>query len=386
MKAIIYISQFLKPGAVENLSLDLSYNLIKLGCEVDLVVNDCEYKYQINDKRILKIKSDFKIHFLEIDNGINIQNMTLLIIKLRNILINNNINFIETTSRGTSIIASLACIKIATIHIAGIHQVYETFRENSFIYKLWGLLAKLSKKNRYYAVSLLAMQKWIDYARIGSDQIHLVHNSLSLSILNYKINDNFDLKKEFNIPNSCNIVINAGRVCKDKGQDITLKGLIPLLKKYNIHLFFIGDVDLGISGTQDMLNEMDDLIRHNNVSNFVHFLGYRKDIYDLMSSADLLVHTPRAEAFGLILIEAMYLGLPIISSNAEAISEVLNGSDTLVLEKNNPRSLQKFLDIFFSLKNEEIKKIKLSGISHVKKYSSQLRATKILEIYNNNYY
>ena len=173
---------------------------------------------------------------------------------------------------------------------------------------------------------------------------------------------------------------------KDKGQDITLKGLIPLLKNNKVHLFFIGEIDLSISGTQNMLNEMKELINQNKLSNSVHFTGYRKDIFDLMNCADLLVHTPRAEAFGLVLIESMYLGLPIISSNIEAIPEVLNGSETIVLEKNNAVNLQESIDYFFGLKSDEIKKIKHSGISHVKKFSPQFRAIQILKIYNNNYY
>jgi glycosyltransferase involved in cell wall biosynthesis len=52
-------------------------------------------------------------------------------------------------------------------------------------------------------------------------------------------------------------------------------------------------------------------------------LGYRSDANALLAAADLFVHLPRHEGFGLVLLEAVAAGTPIVASNVGGIPEVL---------------------------------------------------------------
>jgi len=60
----------------------------------------------------------------------------------------------------------------------------------------------------------------------------------------------------------------------------------------------------------------------------VRFLGRRDDMLDLMHAADLLVHPAPAEPFGLVLIEAMAAGLPVIATNGGAAPEIIEPEQT----------------------------------------------------------
>ena len=53
----------------------------------------------------------------------------------------------------------------------------------------------------------------------------------------------------------------------------------------------------------------------------ITFLGYRRDVADLMSAADLLVHPARYEAYGLAVHEALCCGVPVIVSSSAGIAE-----------------------------------------------------------------
>lgn len=52
------------------------------------------------------------------------------------------------------------------------------------------------------------------------------------------------------------------------------------------------------------------------VEDRVHFLGGRNDVFDWMLAADLLVHPARSESAGMILLEALTAGLPVLATDA----------------------------------------------------------------------
>jgi len=60
----------------------------------------------------------------------------------------------------------------------------------------------------------------------------------------------------------------------------------------------------------------------------------------LMASCDLLVHPARIEGFGLVLAEALAAGLPVVASNVDGIPEVLAGTDSLMVQPDDPEALR----------------------------------------------
>ena len=75
------------------------------------------------------------------------------------------------------------------------------------------------------------------------------------------------------------------------------------------------------------------------------FLGCRRDIPELLGQADLFAFsTTPSEGFGIVLIEAMAAGLPVIASDVPACREVLaNGKAGLLLDPNDLNAWEKTL-------------------------------------------
>jgi len=67
----------------------------------------------------------------------------------------------------------------------------------------------------------------------------------------------------------------------------------------------------------------------------VHFLGYRRDVADLMRAADIFVFPSRYEACSLVSLEALASGLPIITATTAGGSEVITESCGVVLPDPN---------------------------------------------------
>ena len=60
-------------------------------------------------------------------------------------------------------------------------------------------------------------------------------------------------------------------------------------------------------------------------------MGERSDVVDLMCSADVLVFCSESEAMGWVIVEAMAVGLPVVTSNAEGPTEIVSDSKTGLL-------------------------------------------------------
>jgi glycosyltransferase involved in cell wall biosynthesis len=79
--------------------------------------------------------------------------------------------------------------------------------------------------------------------------------------------------------------------------------------------------------------------RSLGIEDQVRFLGLRLDAQTLLSGHRVFVHAATRESFGIVIIEAMGSGLPVVSSDAGGITEIFEaGVEGLVWPLDDPRS------------------------------------------------
>lgn len=120
------------------------------------------------------------------------------------------------------------------------------------------------------------------------------------------------------------IFIACGRLSPEKGFEKLINAFSNVVKKYpETHLFIAGDGPLK--------DELKNVIQCNGLTHAVTLLGYIKNPFPLMKRADCFVFSSDYEGQGLVVLEALILGCPVISTDVVGPRSLLeNGEGKLV--------------------------------------------------------
>lgn len=340
MKILVFTPQFHQLGGAERSVVELAVELNKRGIHTDIL---CMYTENIpgvhEAKQSLLEDGIPAIHFLGMHVHPTIVSMFPAIMRLRRLVREEGYDVIETSMLSPSVIACWGLKGLGVAHVVGIRHVYRRDREKSKQHKFLRFSVRCNNKVRFYAISDFGCEHWIEFSGTLPKYSRTIHNSIPDSFFNVRANKN-ELRQELEIPEDACLAIYVGRYAAYKGIDTLLNALGPILVNNNMYLLYVGSPDLSVAGTEIMLEQMKTLISNENWNEVVRFLGQRNDIPNLLASADVLVHVTRTEAFGRTLAEAMAAGLPVVASNVEAVPEVLEGSDSIMVPENDPLALR----------------------------------------------
>lgn len=136
-----------------------------------------------------------------------------------------------------------------------------------------------------------------------------------------------------------------------------------------------------IVGAGELEEKLKRLAEDLNISSNTIWTGKRADVASVIKCMDIFVLPSVYEGFGLVLLEAMAAGVPIIASNVSAIPEVLEqGNCGLLFAAENEEELFKCMN---RMQSESLRaEYKSKGLARVKKdFSREKMAFATQEIY-----
>jgi len=104
------------------------------------------------------------------------------------------------------------------------------------------------------------------------------------------------------------------------------KDLVTLILAFKIVVKKFPSATLEIVGDGPQFHDLLNLVRQIGIQNHVEFKGRLMDVYPFLEKLDTFVLTSKYEGFGMVLLEAIDAGVPIIASNSASIPEVLGES------------------------------------------------------------
>ena len=144
-----------------------------------------------------------------------------------------------------------------------------------------------------------------------------------------------------------------GSISKSKGTKELVDWFEWIAKKNSIaRLTIVGN------GSESYLKYIRDYIRNKNLENRIKMLGYSDNIIQLLRENDIFISATQSESFGLVFIEAMIQGLPIITRQIAVLEELIPQGNLFI--KNDQISESDF--------NAFIKRVKSGSVSKANAY------------------
>jgi len=139
-------------------------------------------------------------------------------------------------------------------------------------------------------------------------------------------------------------VVCVGRFAHIKGQDILIRA-ITILKEYipNVDVEFLGD-----GATRETCVKLADEL---GVSSNCQFLGHAsiESVLSRLAHAQVAVIPSRAEAFGMVIVEALSVGTPVIATNVGGIGELIRDSvDGYLVPPESPAAIAEKLKLILT--------------------------------------
>jgi glycosyltransferase involved in cell wall biosynthesis len=339
---IIHIIPSLKTGGAERLVLDICSQLKKnKSIEIILVslseVNDFEDEnYDIEIKYIpskvtLSITGKTHVEITELTTFINDFKPDIIhshlfeaeLISRWNI--NKKVNYFSHCHDNMSQLSGLTTRK-------SIKKNITDFYEKKIIVKRY-----LTCKNQFIVISKDTKAYFINILpKKLIENIHLLPNAI-----NYKKFQNNNVKKSIKLR-----LINVGSFAPKKNQTFLVDILLELKNRgIQCELFLLGE--------GEELQKVKEKAFINGLNNEIHFLGNVNDVEEQLWKSHLYIHSAYYEPFGLVLLEAMAAGLPIVSLDGKGNRDFIeNGMNGYILENEDPKL---FSDIIINLiQNKEL--------------------------------
>ena len=191
----------------------------------------------------------------------------------------------------------------------------------------------------------------------------LVHNAINLDRFSNEISEKH-----------LNKLLIIGSLVDKKGQDLAIE-VVHDLHKRNIL------VSLDILGEGPNRNFLETKIKEYKLEKYIFLHGNVDYPEHFLSKAKIYIHTAIYEPFGLVLIEAMATGLPIVCTDAKGNKDIIvDGVNGFIIKE---RSAKKIADKIEVLINDSIlySKISKSSFELSKKYNIINYVDELVKIY-----
>lgn len=218
------------------------------------------------------------------------------------------------------------------------------------------------------------------------EKISVLMPGIDLKIFNPQ--DKIKAKQIIGARTDHKLVLFVGRIEPLKGIDVLLYAMKILLENPQLHLclwILGGDVSKASGKWSEELKRLDKLRQLLNISTDVTFVGrkHQNELPNYYNAAEMVILPSHYESFGLVALEAMACGVPVITTDTAGIADLFDKDNSpLITSANNPLMLSEKIKYLLEDK-DEYQKISHEVLKKAGKLSWEDIANKFSEILKN---
>jgi glycosyltransferase involved in cell wall biosynthesis len=191
------------------------------------------------------------------------------------------------------------------------------FNRAPLISRLNGMTARFT--HRILAVSDDVAILLLERDRLPRDRVRILDNGIDVRRVDAV--PRTDIRKELGLSTEDVVFCSVGRLIPDKGYVYLAEALARL--EHPVKMVLVGE--------GDEESRIRDAVERQGLTGRFHLIGYRSDVLGIMKDVDVFVLTSLEEGIPVVLVEAMAVGLPIVSTRVGGIADLVQDGETALL-------------------------------------------------------
>jgi glycosyltransferase involved in cell wall biosynthesis len=248
---------------------------------------------------------------------------------------------------------------------AGVEHVYHVHDMAAPTWSSQGLLERLARANRP-ALMIAVSEAVAETVDVSRRRVRVVPNGLTITAAEraHAEADAGRVRSMSGWPDDCPLIVWCGRLQRWKGPDVLLRAAARVAAEEPSARFLIVGGEL-FDLERGFAEALRQLAASLGLRDAVRFTGHQADPLPYLSAADIVVHSSiRPEPFGLVIVEAMALGRPVIAADAGGPREiVVNGVTGLLSPAGNTEALA---DRMLSLLRDPVQRTALGAAARAR--------------------
>ena len=354
-KKILHVVPTLKKDGAETQLLILLKELNKTELDLHLITFD----YFTEGKSIKKDLDELGINITEFK-----KNILSTFFHLYKRLKKENYDTVHSHLPKSDILVGIVNIFIKFNHVVSVHAQYGTREKEPrlkyfFLFPIWRLF--INRSGTVIAISE-KVKSWL--VSTG------VLNNIEVILYGIEPKDGYH-----NFQNTNEIGM-AARFLPWKGWE----NLIAVASRINESGF---SFNLHLAGSDDIgyKKELITIIQHKGLEEHVIFHDEFQKIFDFFVLLDVFVFLSESEGFGLVLLEAMSYGVPIVCSDIAPINEFVDSKTGILVDRDDIGGIAEKITSLLSDKKEQITMKENQIYKVTKNLNAKIMATKVKELY-----
>ena len=198
----------------------------------------------------------------------------------------------------------------------------------------------VDKKDIFHTMRFKRIDRWIAPLSYLAEQVktRTNFNPKQISIIPLGVNsekfrslpNQSKARVKLNLPSEAVVLGMVGRIDPLKGQAFVIDVFEKLYESFpNLHVAFVGEPTKNEG--DDYYKKLKKRVKKSNASNRVHFIPFISDVEKAYAAFDISMMASKGETFGMVTIEAMMAGLPVVGTSSSGTPEILsNGKHGLL--------------------------------------------------------